>query len=62
MEAAIIVGTDAGVFIVRSELQPIDAKPFISPSSSIVDMAFNGNAIAIATGDRSVKFYTVQVN
>jgi hypothetical protein len=39
----------------------MEAKPFMSPRSSIVEVAFNGVTIAVATSDRTIKHYTVQV-
>ena len=62
VEATIVIGTsDAGVFTIRSDQQPIEAKPFIASGTDIVDMAFNGNVIAVANSNRSIKLYTSQV-
>ena len=62
MEAVIFISTpDAGVFMLGTDQKPMEAKPFLSPRSSIVEMAFNGVTIAVATSDRTIKYYTMQV-
>lgn len=62
MEAVILIGTpEAGVFILRSDQKPLQAKPFLPPRAPIVEIAFNGNTIAIATSDHTVRYYTLQV-
>ena len=62
VEAVILISTpDVGVFMLRSDQKPMEAKPFLSPRSSIVEMAFNGVTIAVATSDRTIKYYTMQV-
>ncbi|XP_057381177.1 Bardet-Biedl syndrome 1 protein-like [Daphnia carinata] len=61
MEAIILVGTpDAGVFILRSDQKPLQPKPFLPPRSPIVEIAFNGTTIAIATSDYTIRYYTLQ--
>ncbi|EFX84297.1 hypothetical protein DAPPUDRAFT_314992 [Daphnia pulex] len=61
VEAVILITTpDGGVYILRSDQKPMEAKPFMSPRSSIVEVAFNGVTIAVATSDRTIKHYTVQ--
>lgn len=63
MEAIILVGTpDTGIFLLQSDHQPMEARPLISTISPVVDIAFNGNTIAIASSDHAIKFYTVQVS
>lgn len=62
MEAVILIGTtEAGVFILRSDQKPIQAKPFLPPRSPIVEIAFNGTTVAIATSDHTIRYYTLQV-
>lgn len=62
VEAVVLITTpDGGVYILRSDQKPMEAKPFMSPRSSIVEVAFNGVTIAVATSDRTIKHYTVQV-
>lgn len=62
MEATILIGTpDAGIFVLRSDQQPIEAKPFVSFTSPIVDIAFNGNTFVVASGERTIKYYSLQV-
>ncbi|KAK4014414.1 hypothetical protein OUZ56_026937 [Daphnia magna] len=60
-EAVILIGTpEAGVFILRSDQKPVQAKPFLPPRSPIVEIAFNGTTVAIATSDHTIRYYTLQ--
>lgn len=62
VEAVILVLTDdARLLSLRSNQQPMQTQPMITMDSPVVDIAFNGTVIAVATSDHAVKCYTLQV-
>jgi hypothetical protein len=63
IEATILIGTfDAHVYTLSSNQNPLQVRPFLTASAPIVDIAFNGRVVAIATSDHVVKCYTNHVN
>lgn len=62
VEALILVATDnSRLFLLRSNVQPMDPQMLITMDAPLVDVAFNGSVIAVATSDHSVTCYTTQV-
>ena len=62
VEASIVIVTrDSHVLLLRSGTQPIEVKTLLTLKSSVVDVVFNGSNVTLATSDRSIKCYTLQV-
>ena len=62
VEALIMIVTDdSRIFLLKSSLQPMEAQTLITMDSPVVDVAFNGSVIAVATSDHTVTCYTIQV-
>ena len=62
VDASVVVGTgDGRVYQLRSVCQPMRPQLVVTASHPIVDMAFVGNFVAVATANKAIKFYTVEV-
>lgn len=62
VEANIFIGTrDNRVVVLRSNKQPMSLETALTLKSNIVDMLVNDTHLIVATSDRLIKCYTMQV-
>lgn len=61
VDASIVVGTrDGRAYHLRPHLAA-GPQLVVASSQPVVDAAFTGNFVALATGNKAIKFYTVDV-